>query len=121
MEHAAATRVLSRAAESGAWGVPLGAITEFWSLATRAEDPARPQGQAALSFLRQIQQSGADIWVPEAGFGTRLVEIAFVVKIVGMRIFDLQIALTALEHGAEQIWTHRHFPRLPGLKIVDPL
>jgi predicted nucleic acid-binding protein len=35
---------------------------------------------------------------------------------------DLQIALTALEHGAGEIWTHdRHFLAVPGLPINDPL
>jgi len=40
----------------------------------------------------------------------------------GARIFDLQIALIALENGATEIWTHdRNFLKIPGLKIHDPL
>jgi len=39
----------------------------------------------------------------------------------GPRIFDLQIALTAFENGATEIWTHdRNFLSLPGLRVRDP-
>ena len=38
------------------------------------------------------------------------------------RLFDLQIALTAVENGAREIWTHdRNFLSLPGLRVRDPL
>ena len=37
-------------------------------------------------------------------------------------IFDLQIAVIALEHGAREIWTHdRNFLSVPTVKIRDPL
>jgi predicted nucleic acid-binding protein len=40
----------------------------------------------------------------------------------GARIFDLQIALTAVEHGAREIWTHdQDVLSLPGLRVRDPL
>lgn len=42
--------------------------------------------------------------------------------IVGARIFDLQIAVTAMDHGATEMWTHdRGFITPPGLQHVDPL
>jgi predicted nucleic acid-binding protein len=43
-------------------------------------------------------------------------------KISGARVFDLQIALTALENGATELWSHdRGFAGLPGLLVRDPL
>jgi predicted nucleic acid-binding protein len=42
--------------------------------------------------------------------------------VVGPRVFDLQIAMTALDHGATEMWTHdAGFVRLPGLPVRDPL
>lgn len=117
-EHAAATGALSRAAASGTWGIPLAVATEFWCLATRLG----AGNAAAMTFLRQTQAAGASIWVPEAGFWERLAGLASSMQVFGTRIFDLQIALTALDHGAHEIWTHdATFPPLPGLKVVDPL
>ena len=43
-------------------------------------------------------------------------------KIVGRRIFDLQIALIAFENGATELWSHdKNFVGVPGLKVSDPL
>lgn len=40
----------------------------------------------------------------------------------GNRIFDLHIALLAMEAGATEIWTHdRDFINLPGLTVHDPI
>ena len=42
--------------------------------------------------------------------------------VAGVRIFDLQIALTAFDNGATEIWTHdRDFTIVPGLAVKDPL
>jgi predicted nucleic acid-binding protein len=44
------------------------------------------------------------------------------IRVSGSHIFDLQIALIALEHGATEIWTHdRNFVSAPGLPVHDPL
>jgi len=43
-------------------------------------------------------------------------------KVRGRRIFDLQIALIAYEHGAREIWTHdRNFASVPSVRVRDPL
>jgi predicted nucleic acid-binding protein len=40
----------------------------------------------------------------------------------GARVFDLHIALTAVEAGAREIWTHdSDFVSVPGLRVRDPL
>jgi predicted nucleic acid-binding protein len=40
----------------------------------------------------------------------------------GPRIFDLQIALTACEGGATELWTHdAAFIAVPGLRVSDAL
>jgi predicted nucleic acid-binding protein len=43
-------------------------------------------------------------------------------KIAGTRVYDLQIALIALENGATQLWSHDSaFVGVPGLLVRDPL
>ncbi len=62
------------------------------------------------------------IWVPGAGFDARLVARALELGVRGGRVFDLQIALTVLDHGATEIWTHdAGFVKVPGVTIRDPL
>jgi hypothetical protein len=40
----------------------------------------------------------------------------------GPRIFDLQMAVVAQEHGAVEMWTHDPgFVTVSGLAVVDPL
>jgi predicted nucleic acid-binding protein len=42
--------------------------------------------------------------------------------VTGPRIFDLQIALCALDSGAGRVWTNdRRFVKLTGLVIEHPL
>ena len=42
--------------------------------------------------------------------------------VVGPRGFELQIAMTALDHIAAQVWSHdRRFVTPPGLRLFDPL
>jgi hypothetical protein len=37
-------------------------------------------------------------------------------------VFDVQIALTAFEGGATDLWTHdTRFVKVPGLRLHDPL
>ena len=56
------------------------------------------------------------------GFWERLTQLADDMKIAGTRVYDLQIALIALENGATEIWSHdRAFAGLPGLLVRDPL
>jgi predicted nucleic acid-binding protein len=67
-------------------------------------------------------KAGAQIWLPGPGFGDRLMQIAADLAIVETRVFDLQIALTAFEGGATDLWTHdARFVKVPGLRLHDPL
>ena len=77
----------------------------------------------ATGFLRALREDGEmHVWAPGVGFDERLLHLATDLAISGTRIFDLQIALTAFEHGASELWTHdRGFTKLPGLRLIDPL
>ncbi len=60
--------------------------------------------------------------MPGVGFSRRMAQLAAAQAVVGPRIFDLQIALTAFEGGATELWTaDRHFASVPGLPVVCPL
>jgi predicted nucleic acid-binding protein len=60
--------------------------------------------------------------MPKERFSTRLLQMATDLEVRGPRIFDLQIALTAFDNGATEIWTHdRGFVAFPGLAVHDPL
>ena len=73
-------------------------------------------------FHYLITEGHGNLWTPGAGFGQRLMRWAASLKIRGKGIFDLQIALIAFEHGAQEVWTHdRHFVSVPGVKVRDPL
>jgi hypothetical protein len=123
-EHLAARRAIQRAAASElGWGIALGCLTEFWSIVTH---PAvgRPSTSAeAFAYLSALFRSGgAALWLPAAGFERRLLHQAVQLDVRGPRVFDLQIALTAIDNGAREIWTHdQGFLTVPGLTVHDPL
>jgi hypothetical protein len=40
----------------------------------------------------------------------------------GVRVFDLQIALMALDNGARELWSHdAAFVAMPGIQVRDPM
>jgi hypothetical protein len=124
-EHRAARRSLERAARSEkGWGVTQASLGEFWAVVTHPASSGRPStGAEAAGFLfALLRDGGAQLWGPGPGFGERLLRLAAEVDVRGVRVFDLQIALTAFENGADEIWTHdRGFVSLPGLRVRDPL
>ena len=124
-EHRAARRAIERASrDAQGFGVALPSIAEFWGIATHPASEGGPSTAAqAAGFLRALtEQASCRLWLPREGFGDRLLRAAKELKVVGPRIFDLQIALTALENGALEVWTHdRGFVSLPGLRVHDPL
>ena len=75
----------------------------------------------AHRFIASLESAGAEIWKPGPGFATRLARMAADLSVAGPRVFDLQIALTAFEGGARQLWTaDRRFASVPGLPVVHP-
>ncbi len=124
-EHRVARRALERAASMpGGWGISQASMAEFWSVVTHPASAGRPSsGAEAVAFLSSlVDEGGAQVWLPAPGFPERLVRLAAGLNVRGPRIFDLQIALTAFEHGAREIWTHdRRFVSVPGLRVRDPL
>ena len=124
-EHLRARRAIERAsADRRGWGIPLPSIAEFWCVVTHPASAGGPSpAKDARGFLQAlVGTGGAGIWTPAAGFWDRLTQLASDLKIVGARVFDLQIALIALENGATELWSHdRNFAGLPGLTVRDPL
>ena len=124
-EHRAARRAIQKASrDARGWGIPLPCLAEFWSVVTHPTSAGGPStARQAHDFLRAlIMEAGAALWLPQAGFGERLMRLAADLRVQGPRIFDIQIALTALENGASEIWTNdRNFTAFPGLGIHDPL
>jgi predicted nucleic acid-binding protein len=123
-EHARARKAIARAAGAdGGWGIAAASLAEFWAIATHPASEGRPSAPAqAAAFVGAFVQAGAQIWLPGPGFGDRLLQLATDLNVVGARIFDLQIALTAFEGGATDLWTHdARFVKVPGLRLHDPL
>lgn len=124
-EHRAARRAIEGAAGAGAgWGISQPSLAEFWAVVTHPAASGRPStGAEASAFLRSlIRDSGAQVWFPGPAFAERLLQLAADRRVRGARVFDLQIALMALDNGAREMWTHdRGFVTLPGLRIHDPL
>ena len=123
-EHGRARKAITRAAAADdGWGIAVASLTEFWAIATHPASDGRPStpGQAA-AFIGALVRAGAQIWLPGPGFGDRLLQLATDLDVIGARVFDLQIALTAFEGGATDLWTHdARFVKVPGLRLHDPL
>jgi hypothetical protein len=123
--HFAAIKALEKAFQNPTgWGIPLTCTAEFWSIVTHAKMGDRPSNpDEARSFLTNILEDGAGLVLyPGAGLFSRLGQWAEKLQVQGPRIFDLLIALTATDNGAEEIWTHdASFREIPGLRVVDPL
>ena len=124
-EHQSAQGTLEQASrDQRGWGVAVSCVAEFWSLVTHAKAAGRPSTPAeARDFVRVlVDDGGLQLWSPGPGFGPRLLQMAAELSISGTRIFDLQIALTAFDNGAVEIWSHdRNFVSFPGLVVRDPI
>jgi uncharacterized protein len=110
--------------DSDGWGICLPSIAEFWRIVTQPNLPGGPStaSEATHFFHYLIREGRGHIWTPGPGFGERLMRWAASLKVRGSRIFDLQIAVIAYEHGVREIWTHdRNFATVPAVKVRDPL
>jgi predicted nucleic acid-binding protein len=122
-QHAEARRALERAAaDPDGWGFSLGTVTEFWSVVTHPASPHPSAPEKARAFLEVlVRDAGAHVFSPGPGFSGRLTALAARLGVRGVRIFDLQIGLAAVEAGASQLWTHdRGFVACPGLEVRRP-
>ena len=123
-EHTRARKAIERAAAfDNGWGIAAPSLAEFWAIATHPASEGRPSTPTqAAAFVAALVKAGAQIWLPGPGFGDRLLQVATDLEIVGPRVFDLQIALTAFEGGATELWTHdTRFVKMAGLRLHDPL
>lgn len=123
-EHLAARSALEVASRSAnGWGVATASVLEFWSVVTHPAASGRPSTpREARDFVDALVDAGARLLAPGPAVGQRLLEAADRLGVVGPRVFDLQVAITALDHGATELWSHdRGFVTLPGLRLVDPL
>lgn len=124
-EHRRARRAIERASRNPeGWGIPLPCVAEFWSVVTHPESAGGAStGDQARRFIEAlIVEAGGKLWMPAEGFWQRLTQMASDLGVQGTRIFDLQIALTAFDNGAAEIWTHdRRFRAFAGIRVIDPL
>jgi len=122
-QHRAARRAIERAASRGRWGFAVASLAEFWAVSTHPSSEGRPSTTTeAAAYLDALAAAGAEVWEPGAGFGARLAQLAIDLAVIGPRVFDLQIALTAFERGATDLWTaDARFVKLPGLRLHNPL
>ncbi len=124
-EHVAAQRAIEEACNSrGGCGVAEQAIAEFWSVVTHPAAEGGPSSpHEAARFLRVLEEDGGVVtFAPGPGFAARLVQTAVDLNVRGPRVFDLQIALCAMDGGATELWTRdERFVKVPGLRVRNPL
>lgn len=124
-EHKQAKLAIERAAvDSGGWGIALPSLAEFWMVVTHPSCEGGPTEPAkARDFLFALIETGEPkIFLPGKEFGERLIRKAADMGVAGIRIFDLQIGLLAVEDGATELWTHdAGFLHIPELTVKDPL
>jgi len=83
----------------GAEQDPLATIRSIVTHPASAGRPSTPS--EAAGFINALTTTGGGhLWQPGPGFAGRLLQAAEARAIHGPRIFDLQIALTAVEAGA---------------------
>jgi len=123
-EHRAARRAIEKAIGSpGGCGIAQPSIAEFFSIVTHPAAGSQPSTPCeARDFLAALEDAGVLLLGPGPSFAIRLLQIAADLAVTGPRIFDLQIALCALDGGAGRVLTNdRRFVKLPGLAIEHPL
>ena len=122
-EHRAARQAIERAAGSAdGWGIAFATVAEFLAVVTHPAHPKPSTATEASRFIEALTDVGCELWQPGPRFAANLLARAVDLGVSGARVFDLQIGLTALEHGATEVWTHdAKFVRVPGLKLHDPL
>ncbi len=122
--HARARGAIEQAQRAGdGWGVAFANLLEFWSVGTRVVDgKALASPDEALGFIRALVDAGAEIWQGGAHMPARLFTAAREAGVRGRAVYDLPIALAAMDHGARELWTNdRAFTPVPGLRVVFPL
>lgn len=123
-EHRAAKRALGMASRrADGWGIATASALEFWSVVTHPAAGGRPSTPTeARAFVDALVDAGARVLSPGPALSQRVLDVAVRLGVVGPRVFDLQIAVTALDHGADELWLHdRRFVTPPGLRLIDPL
>jgi hypothetical protein len=123
-EHRAARSALEAASRlTDGWGMATASVLEFWSVVTHPAATGRPStAREARAFIDALVAAGARLLAPGPAVAQRILEAADRLQVVGPRVFDLHIAVTALDHGATELWSHDGgFITLPGLRLVDPL
>jgi len=124
-EHRTARLAIEKLVATGKpWGFALATVGEFWSQVTHPRYPGgASRSQEAAGFLRAlVSTGGACVLMPGEGFTERLLHWAGKLDVTGGRVFDLQIALTALDSGAKELWSHdAAFVAVPGIRVHDPL
>ena len=123
-EHGLAKKAIEEAFTSQSTAITVFSLAEFWSIVTHPLAKRRVSTpKEAQSFIDALLQDGPlQVLKPGLNFEKKLMQPAQELNIQGVRIFDLQIAVLALEHGAKQLWTHdKNFIKLPGLKVHDPI
>lgn len=124
-QHSRARDVILQAVDDPrGWGICLPSVLEFWSIVTHPGIPGGPSTAAVVTrfFHHLVVDGRGSIWSPGPGFGQRLMGWATSLNVRGRRVFDLQIAVIALENGVQEIWTHdRQFVSVPAVRVRDPL
>lgn len=123
-EHFSARRAVEAASRHPAgWAITAASVLEFWSVVTHPAATGRPSTpEEARAYIEALVEAGARLLSPAPAAVPRVLEAAERMGITGPRIFDLQVAVTALDHGATEMWSRdQRFVTLPGLRLVDPL
>lgn len=92
---------------------------EFWRVSTEPRGLGKSPA-ATAAFLSELLEA-VPLLLPGAAYQEVLLGLLARFAPRGASVFDYQIAAVCIDRGVGEIWTFdRRFPRVDGLRVVDP-
>lgn len=102
------------------FNIPFICLGEFWRTMTESRGYGLPADQVQLLIRRMLRAMPA--LMPPQRFNEQWLNLAGRLRPAGAEIFDVQIGALCLHHEVSELWTFdARFPRVDGLRIVNPL
>ena len=123
--HGRSRAVMERAANGeGSYCITAQTLAEFFSVVTnprRVREP-RSAAEAVDAIEAFLTMPGIILLSVPPGVTTRWLALIRQAPVTGAKVFDVQLAATALEAGVSKVCTFNaaHFQRIGGIEVIAP-